>query len=168
MPRQYREPIYVIGPSIAYIPLTRGQFATVDWDDAIFLSQWNWCVGYHNGKYRYAYRGTRAGGVNKTIYLHCIICHSEEDVDHINGHKRDCRRANLRVCTKAQNAANTGLISTNTSGYKGVIRTGDRWRAVIKVDQKAIYLGTFVMKEEAHKAYIKAARYYFGEFARIS
>jgi hypothetical protein len=42
------------------------------------------------------------------------------------------------------------------------------WQSYIKVRGKSIFLGRFETKEEAHAAYVKAARQFHGEFARAS
>ena len=42
-------------------------------------------------------------------------------IDHVNGDWRDNRIANLRIATRSQNAANSGPLRTNTSGFKGVL-----------------------------------------------
>lgn len=92
----------------------------------------------------------------------------DEYVDHINGDKYDNRPENLRLATRSQNAANQGLTSQNTSGYKGVSQYGNKYRSRIKYKQKLIYLGSYNTKEEAVVAYDKAALHYFGEFAKLN
>jgi hypothetical protein len=95
-------------------------------------------------------------------------------VDHISGITLDNRRSNLRICTKTENIRNQKLRKDSTSGYKGVQpasshgrRTGN-WKVEITVDGKTIRLGTCADKIEAAKMYDKAARKYFGEFARTN
>lgn len=56
-------------------------------------------------------------------------------VDHINGDKRDNRRANLRVVTFAENVQNrTRLPANNTSGIRGIVwdRNRSKWIAQVK------------------------------------
>lgn len=62
------------------------------------------------------------------------------------------------------------LILKDKSVYKGVFwkTQQKRWRAQIQVNGKKIYLGNFVNKEEAAKAYDEASIKYFGEFARTN
>jgi len=89
-------------------------------------------------------------------------------IDHINRNPADNRIENLREADKKLNAINSGLISTNTSGYKGVhyFRHGPRvkrWRATIINDGKTISLGYHMTKEEAYEARKKAEIKYWGE-----
>jgi hypothetical protein len=81
-------------------------------------------------------------------------------LDHINRNKLDNRIENLRECTDAQNARNTGLHSHNTSGYKGVYYEHDRgkWRARArytnhKGDRKRVDLGRHDTPDLAAVAY---------------
>lgn len=108
----------------------------------------------------------------KAVFLHRFLLGLKEDdkylVDHKNGDKLDNRKANLRLCTKAENAHNIRKLSQhNSSGYKGVFfdKYGDRWRAKIQYMGKSIFLGSFKSALEAAKAYDRAAKQYFGEFA---
>lgn len=87
--------------------------------------------------------------------------------DHRDGNTWDCRKENLRVATKAQNAYNIGPPKTNTSGYKGVTwdKYRNKWIAQIKKDGKNIYIGSFLTKKEAALCYNKKAKELHGEFA---
>jgi hypothetical protein len=92
-------------------------------------------------------------------------------IDHINGDRLDNRIENLRTATYSQNSANAKRHSRNTSGLKGASKrfkngkwTG-RWQASITYQRKQINLGYFDTKEEAHAAYLEAARRLQGEFA---
>ncbi len=87
------------------------------------------------------------------------------EIDHINGDHLDNRICNLRVANRQQQCANSVRPSHNSSGFKGVSRKRNKWRARVKVNQKEIGLGVFNTKEEAHAAYMKAAQEHFGEFA---
>lgn len=90
-------------------------------------------------------------------------------IDHINGVPDDNRISNLRLATHQQNIASGRHRKNNTSGKKGVHRHYDgRWRARIMVNGKHIHLGCFATVDEAHEAYLIAAKKYFGEFARAA
>lgn len=147
------------------IQLGSGQIVIVDEADYDWLSRYNWTrSGPKIGK-NYATSTVE----KKRVYMHRLILGAKtgEQVDHINGDALDNRRANLRLCTKQQNTANSGLPSTNTSGLKGASfdRTKNRWASRIGVNGKYLHLGRFKTKEEAALAYDKAAVEHFGEFA---
>ena len=89
-------------------------------------------------------------------------------LDHINGIGNDNRIVNLREVTKTENSWNSRKRKDNASGYRGVSiykKTG-KWRARITVHKKEHSLGYFDTKEEAEKAYKKAAKKFYGEFGR--
>ena len=65
--------------------------------------------------------------------------------------------AELRLLNHNSNRGPPGA-----SIYKGVCVTrGDKWRSVIYVDGRQLYLGTFESEVEAAKEYDFAARMYF-------
>jgi len=80
-------------------------------------------------------------------------------IDHINGQKDDDRLINLRDITGAANMQNQHRPqSRNLSGYLGVSKQGNRYLAIIQVNRKARYLGSFGDPESAHAAYVDAKR----------
>lgn len=113
---------------------------------------------------------TRLNG--KVQYLHRLIINAgpNQEVDHINGNPADNRRSNLRIATHRQNLANQRKQANCSSRFKGVIRIAqyNKWRAQIKVNKKCIFLGNFVIEEDAARAYDRAAQQHFGEFARLN
>lgn len=176
MPRHYsvRQPVFVIGPSIAYIPLTQGLFAVVDVDDAADCGQWNWCAAKQTTPDKfYAVREVlRADGARRLISMHGYLLGltgRAHVADHVNTYASlDNRRANIRPASVSQQGQNRRVSRSNKSGCKGVlwIPRISRWRAQIKVGSKRLYLGHFVSKQDAHSAYSKAAAKHFGVFAR--
>ncbi len=147
------------------IPLTRGQFAIIDFCDIALVKDINWYSLYNKGTNSF-YAHTRR--VNMLMHRLIMKAKPGDIVDHINGITLDNRRCNLRVCTQSENNKNMKLMITNTSGYKGVSSYDSRWRAYINVNGKNIHLGYFNTKEEAHDAYCVAAIKYHGIFARFS
>lgn len=155
------------------IPLTQDKFAIVDDDDYDFLMQWKWHL--HGGKNSwYAARSAKLPCKNKqsTILMHRIILGvgNGEFVDHINGDKLDNRRSNLRRCNLVQNAQNRKPLIKSTSKYLGVSKdkTRDKWRAMIVVDNKKLWLGRFDSEEDAANAYNQMAKIHFKEFANLN
>ena len=91
--------------------------------------------------------------------------------DHINGRTLDNRKANLRSATRLQNSWNLSKSSrVGYSKYKGITfyKSKQKWGAQICVDGRRIFLGKFEDETEAAKAYDKAAKKYFGEYAKLN
>lgn len=151
------------------IPLTQGKVAIVDDDDFEELNKFKWYANANGFKGRvYAVRSSK-----KRIRMHRQIMGFPErmDIDHINGNTLDNRKSNLRIATRSQNLMNSGVGARNTSGYKGVSPSGRPsapFLAQVVVMQKAKNLGRFRSAEEAARAYDKAAKELFGEFARLN
>jgi len=154
------------------IKLSQGKFAIVDNEDYIKLNKITWYYDYR--KYGgYAKHSDKKN--NTSIYMHRIILNSKNDkfVDHINGNTLDNRKINLRICTPQQSVMNRGKQINNSSGYKGVYESKDqprnkKWVAQIRLNRKTIFIGLFLTKIEAAKAYDKKAKELFGEFAKLN
>jgi HNH endonuclease len=99
------------------------------------------------------------------LYVYGVL--PEQDLDHKNGNAADNTIVNLRLATMSQNCQNKKRYRNNTSGYKGVSKIGNRWRAVIKDGPNNRHLGCFATPEEAYEVYKQAAQKSFGEFARF-
>jgi len=119
----------------------------------------------------------------KRQLMHRLINETPEGMftDHINHNRLDNRRENLRSCTASQNRANTPNNkggNPGTSKYRGVCwaarhykkgkASGWRWKAQISIDGKAKKIGYFHDEIEAAKAYDKAAKEQYGEFAILN
>lgn len=147
------------------IPLTQGKVTTVDASDYEWLNQWKW----HYVAKGYAARTVRSKGVSKHILMHRLVNETPDNLftDHINGNKLDNRRCNLRTVTAAQNAYNKALLSTNSSGVRGVkwIKQTRKWRAEICLDREVKQLGNFKNIEDAERARWEAEREFFGEYS---
>lgn len=85
-------------------------------------------------------------------------------IDHINRNKLDNRIENLRVVTPSQNMCNIGLISSNTSGHRGISLRGSKFEVNIQYQGVPKYLGVFDSLEEASNVYKSARKELHGEF----
>lgn len=83
----------------------------------------------------------------------------EKQIDHINGIRSDNRIVNLRDVSPVVNCQNLRKPTIrNKSGYLGVMPSGDRWMAQIRINGNRTHLGRFKTPEEAHAAYLEAKR----------
>lgn len=170
--RRERRPVEnVLRPGTALVPLTRGLSAVIDSSDApaVGMHTWSACPTTQSATLFYATASIH-GRMRK---LHHVLWElwglPKSRLDHANGDPLDNRRENLRPVTYSQNGANAKTPVTNTSGHKGVSRTRTgKWRAQIRVNGKARWLGTFATPGDAAAAYWAAARAVHGEFARAS
>jgi len=153
------------------IPLTRGQFAKVDPEDYLWLSQLRWYC--HKGaRTYYAVRQSKTENSKILIYMHRVIANTPGHMvcDHINHNGLDNRKENLRNCTIKQNIANSRPRRNSTSKYKGVAwsKRRKKWFVSIQTDGKTIHLGYFEDEDEAGRAYDDAAKKYQGEYANLN
>ena len=148
---------------MSIVKIANGIEIKVDPSDLEYVRSHNWCLTA-------SYPSHRVG--NKISYRHRELMVNElsdgQSVDHISGDKLDARRSNLRVCSHQQNHFNEKLSKNSTSGFKGVAKSGNKWRAYIKHFGKQIHLGLFDTPEEASTAYIEKAHQLVGEFARVA
>ena len=153
------------------ITLPSGDVALVDDQDYDLVSKHKWHVkGNSNQKYATTHKPGREVG---KIYMHRLICNPPKgkEVDHINHNGLDNRRSNLRICSRSENLRNgRGRRKPHSSKYKGVSwhKRDRKWIPLIKVNGKQTYLGRFGSEEDARDAYDRAAKKYFGEFARLN
>lgn len=98
-------------------------------------------------------------------YFHRVVCPEGEVTDHRNGDTLDDRRENLRPATRAENARNCRPRRDGSVPYRGVRRSGARYRADIAAGGVRRFLGTFPTAELAAAAYAGAAAELHGEFS---
>lgn len=89
-------------------------------------------------------------------------------VDHKDNDPTNGRWLNLRLATFEQNARNRKTPVTNTSGFKGVTRYRNKWRATIYREGRNRFLGDYDSPESAYAAYCDAVAELHGEFARVA
>lgn len=147
------------------IPLSQGQVAVIDSTLESEIAPHRWHAVRAHGTF-YAARRV----VDKTIYMHRLVMGVVDMprgvfVDHIDFNGLNNTRANLQVCSPADNARKVRSRRLFDSS-KGVslIRPGS-WAARIVHEGKDYYLGAYVSEREAAIAYDAAATVLFGRFA---
>jgi len=142
-------------------------FDKVDYSLAI---QHTWNVSASDG-----YVATNVGykeGKSRRLLMHRFILNPKDNefIDHKNRVRNDCRRENLRLCTRTENNRNTSKQINTTSMYKGVYwnKNKRKWHSRIMVNRKTIHLGYFDYEIDAAIAYNKASLKFYGEYATIN
>lgn len=155
------------------VPLSKGYVTIVD-DEDVDLAKFNWHVDVCKPRLSYAIRTIHSEGKDVAVRLHRIVLsrmmgrplQRHEYCDHINGDCLDNRRANLRLATSAENTRNARISKRSRTGLKGVsVRHDGVFRAQITVNRQRIHLGYYASADDAHEAYVNAARELHGEFA---
>ena len=115
------------------------------------------------------------GYATKTIYLHKLIAEqfkieekTEENalVGAVNGNKLDCRLEN--ICWRSRAVASRKRKTSSKTGYTGVYKENNRYRAVISVNRKSIHIGMFDTAEKAAMAYNRKSFELFGENGKMN
>ena len=157
------------------IAINRGLFVIVDDADYEWLADFRWTALFHTSAFVCkAYAVTTAPGNRtalrghrRTALMHRMITGAPDglEVDHINGEGLDNRRVNLRICTRAQNAA-CGSQRANARHYRGVRKAGKKWAVSIVVDGRLQYFGRFSDPITAAQVADEIHRAQWGEFTR--
>ena len=155
------------------IPLTRGQFALVDDCDYERVMEYKWVFQPHQNPRYTPYARRRRNAENPHASMHRFILNALEgmEVDHIDGNGLNNQRANMRLCTHAQNNRNSQF--NNKHGMKGVAfipnrRAFKKWISKITADGKMKTIGYYWTMKEAAVAYNEAAIKLHGDFARLN
>ena len=152
--------------------LTRGQLAWMDEADYALAIRHNWFAKPIQRASGGFYAAGRVGG--RQVYLHRFLMQPAAGlvVDHIDGDGLNNRRANLRVCTHAENRQSSSVSGRSKTGFRGVEAPSARvvaYRAHIYTGRRGrLCLGCFATAEEAARAYDAAAVAKYGQFARLN
>ena len=135
------------------------------------VSKHNWTQ--HNGGYVCAKIDKRMTLLHRFVMELKTGLSNFSMVDHVNHHKEDCRRENLRIANAKDNARNRKKSKGKVCRYKGVTRrtlkSGEyRYIARIFVGDKAFYCGSYKTEAEAAMAYNQKAIELFGEYACLN
>ncbi|MCI0392234.1 MAG: HNH endonuclease [Acidobacteria bacterium] len=153
------------------VPLTKGQVALIDDEDAERVLAHNWCARKDRGIW-YAVRTYRRGQGTAYMLMHRLILNAPPgmETDHINRNGLDNRRLNLRLVTTSQNQWNRARNFNNQTGFKGVCWHKRRKKFYAKTQQHgvALHIGSFDTAIEAARAYDATTRLLRGEFARVN
>jgi hypothetical protein len=154
-----------------------GRVALVDDEDYELVSQFTWHIWepppqHSTWRQQGPYAQTsirKASGRYTSRGMHRMIT-GWRRTDHADGNGLNNTRSNLRDVSNRQNLQNSREHIGSTSAYKGVhwFAEKGRWRASIKVDGRAIWLGDFAEEITAARAYDVAAARHFGQYARFN
>jgi hypothetical protein len=179
--RPPRLAIRVLGPSIAYLPMSQdGMFACIDEDDAGRAQQYKWSARWDDhAQCFYAQRnaptGVYRGWTGESLHQFILGKKEGYQIDHkLPGNGLDCRKANLRHATFEEQQRNKRTSKNNLLGlkgisgyYKGGIRTRKlRYRVRLMVDGKSICLGCRGDLAKAIALRDAGILKYHGEFGR--
>ena len=144
---------------IGYTSNTNREFY-IDAEDYENVKNYCWTETVNNGLHRLV---STVNG--KRVLMHQFL--GFKYYDHIDRNALNNRKINLRQCLQKENCRNSSKRKDNTSGIIGVYWRKDRqkWVANIICDNKYYGLGSFIDKEDAIRARLKAEKEYFGEFA---
>ena len=106
----------------------------------------------------------------ETIYLHKLVAErfladtktaNDNLVGAINGNKLDCRLENLVYRSRA--VSSRKRKTSSKTGYTGVYKENNRFRAVISINRKSVHIGMYDTPEEAALAYNKKSKEIYGD-----
>lgn len=154
-----------------YIGYTsKGEEFYFDKDDYDLVKDYTWRIessGYVVTDVR------KEDGSRGNIRMHRLvmgIADEQLDWNRVIDHKKhgkkyrcDNRKENLWICTQEDNMRNISMNKNNTSGFTGVDKPNQKWRARINVNGKTINLGLFTNIEDAIEARRNAEMKYWNK-----
>src|SRR5258708_36828125 len=102
------------------IALTKKKVALVDEEDCESLSKLKWHAMQCNSGLWYSARSFQTSEGTRLELMHRRLCPKFERVDHEDGDGLNNQKGNLRNANQMQNCHNRRMMSTNTSGFKGL------------------------------------------------
>lgn len=148
-------------PYLTIISKNQKFFCQYDEQDQELIDRYKW---HMNGRYVF----TKIKG--RSIGMHRIIMNIKDpslDIDHKDGDPLNNTRANLRVCTRSENARNSRKNKGKVR-YKGVYKDLNKFHVQITFNGKIRNLGRYRSEVTAGKIYDAKARELFKEFAFLN
>jgi len=117
----------------------------------------------------------KGGYKTETIYLHKLVAEkflnkqkskTKNLVGAVNGNKLDCRTENL--IWRSRSVASRQRKTSSKTGYTGVYKENNRYRAVISINRKSVHIGMYDTPEEAARAYNKKSKELYGDDGKIN
>lgn len=154
---------------IAHIPLTQGLMAKIDVQDIGLVDEMSWYACRAKKTFYACAMIKGQDGSRRQVSMHRLLT-GFEMTDHKDGDGLNNLRENLRECCASQNNRNRRIGKSNKTGYKGVYwsKSAQKYIAQIRIDKKAIYLGSFDFAKDAYRAYCQASNRYHAEFGSLS
>lgn len=152
------------------IRLTQSKVALVDDDDYDSVSEHRWYAIKNKNTFYAARNIVAENGKQTLVLMHMEILKTPKGMltDHKDGNGLNNQKMNLRICSIFQNNQNQRKRRNTINKYKGVFRSGKKYRAEIISFKKRYYLGMFETELEAKHAYEKAALMLHGDFVNKS
>jgi len=155
---------------VIMIPLFRGGIAICDLRHFEEVMPFTWgLVG--RGAFYYIRRAYGPAQSRKCSYLHRIVGQSSAArMSWYNGDHLDCRDDNLLHLTQREMRRIAMKTRRERFGSIGVVYhpASKRWRAEIGTPPQRCHLGSFLTKEEAQRAYDRAAIAEYGDEAVLN
>lgn len=101
----------------------------------------------------------RTYAAHRLVWFHVHGQWPDGDIDHKNGNPSDNRLVNLRCVPPGVNAQNlVRPTCRNKTGFLGVSRDGDRFRATVSSNGRKVHAGLFETPDAAYAAYVETKR----------
>lgn len=140
----------------------------IDDEDFDNVMQYKWFIVKSRRTFYAVRKIYDSDGKRKNQFLHRFLLQQNDSrikVDHKDNNGLNNRRDNIRLATVLQNNQNCRRRLDNTSGFRGVSRNkSGKFVAIISINTKLVYLGSYNTAEEASAAYEAKAMEIHGEF----